>query len=181
MKYKVGDKIKIIRATDGCFDAEGKIGTVTNKFPTDGLSYSREGFNVDCGRGHIWRIGSESECELLDDLTAEEAIKTLDKLCLNIPCVSCPIGNLNNNEACSVLKANYPEKVIEILKRWKADHEKKKIETEIVDIIRVMKEKGDATMCVYTYEVNEDNDGRVGKGILCKVWWKNLRQIRAYL
>lgn len=24
MKYKVGDKIRIIRATSGCYDAEGK-------------------------------------------------------------------------------------------------------------------------------------------------------------
>lgn len=31
MKYKVGDKIKIIEGTIGCLGARGKIGIVTNK------------------------------------------------------------------------------------------------------------------------------------------------------
>lgn len=119
MKYKVGDKIKIIRATNGCFDAEGKIGIITNKLPTDGLSYSREGFNVDCGHGHIWRIGSESECELIDDLTAEETIRTLATICRNNSCFVCPIGKLDNNKECSKVQRDYPEKVVEILKQWK--------------------------------------------------------------
>lgn len=164
MKYKVGDKIKIIRATDGCFGAEGKIGIVTDKLPTDGLGYySEDGFNVDCGHGHIWKIGFESECELLDDLTVEEAIRTLGTICRNNSCLVCPIGNLDNNKECQTIQRDYPEKVIEILKRWKADHEKKKIETEIVDIIRVMKEEGAATRCVYTYEANEDNDDVIEK------------------
>lgn len=35
----------------------------------------------------------------------------------------------------------YPEQVIEILKQWKKDHEKEKVETEIIDIVRVMKEE----------------------------------------
>lgn len=81
MKYKVGDKIKIVRATAGCYGAEGKIGTVTNEPSTDGLCYNRDGFNVDCGYGSVWRIGFESECELLDELTAEEAIKIQAEMC----------------------------------------------------------------------------------------------------
>ena len=71
IKYKVGDKIKIVRETNGCFGAEGKIGIITNKHPTNGLSCYKDGFNVDCGYGHVWRIGFESECELLDELTTE--------------------------------------------------------------------------------------------------------------
>ena len=42
---------------------------------TDGLCCDDDGFNVDCGKGHIWRIGFASECELLNELTAEEAIR----------------------------------------------------------------------------------------------------------
>lgn len=34
MKYKVGDKIKIIEGTIGCLGARGKIGIVTNKKAT---------------------------------------------------------------------------------------------------------------------------------------------------
>lgn len=65
MKYKVGDKIKIIKGTKGCHGAEGKIGIITNKPSTDGLIYYKDGFNIDCGDEHVWRIGFESECELL--------------------------------------------------------------------------------------------------------------------
>lgn len=70
MKYKVGDKIKIVRATFGCCGAEGKIGVITNKHATCGLVGFKDGFNVDCDDGHVWRIVFESECELLDELTA---------------------------------------------------------------------------------------------------------------
>ena len=48
----------------------------------------------------------------------------------------------------------YPEQVIEILKQWKKDHERKKeIETEIVYLIRVMKEENDSETCIYAYEI----------------------------
>ena len=57
MKYKVGDKIKIVRATTGCYGAEGKIGIITNRPSTDGLTCYQDGFNVDCGDEHVWRIG----------------------------------------------------------------------------------------------------------------------------
>ena len=67
MKYKVGDKIKIIKGTSGCFGAGGKIGIVTNKESNNGLFSGAEGFNVECSDGEIWRIGFESECELLDE------------------------------------------------------------------------------------------------------------------
>lgn len=131
MKYKVGDKIKIVRATNGCFGAEGKIGTVTNKPSTDGLSYNRDGFNVDCGYGSVWRIGFESECELLDEeLTAEEAIKIQAEMCRSIMCKDCAIDKLRYDSCygCYEYRSKNPDKVIEILKQWKKDHEKKEVE-----------------------------------------------------
>lgn len=160
MKYEVGDKIKIIRTTKGCYGAEGKIGTVTNEPSTNGLCDNEDGFNVDCG-GHIWKIGFESECELLDELTAEEAIRLKSEMCEEMSCYNCGMGKSNNNMgvSCNELQKKYPERAVEILKQWKADHEKKKeVETEIVHLIRVMKEEGDSTTCMYAYEINEDKD-----------------------
>ena len=145
MKYKVGDKIKIVRTTDGCRGAEGKIGIVTNKPSTDGLTcYYKDGFNVDCGDKHVWRIGFESECELLDELTAEGAIRLKCEMCENI--------------FCNKFLEKYPEKIIETLKQWKKDHEKKEIETEIVDLIKVMKEVYDDETCIYTYEIDVNKE-----------------------
>ena len=161
MKYEVGDKIKIIRTTEGCYGAEGKIGTVTNEPSINGLCDDKDGFNVDCGCGHIWKIGFESECELLDKLTAEEAIRLKSEMCEEMSCYNCGMGKSNNNMgvSCNELQKKYPERAVEILKQWKADHEKKKeVETEIVHLIRVMKEEGDSTTCMYAYEINEDKD-----------------------
>lgn len=166
MKYKVGERIEIINATGGCYGANGRIGTVTNKPSTDGLCCDDDGFNVDCGKGHIWRIGFASECELLDELTAEEAIRFKAEMCETIRCSKCKLSGRNNGEDifCNEFLQKYPERVVEILKQWKKEREKKEIETEIVDLIRIMKEQGDSLTCKYTYEIDineEDVDEKM--------------------
>lgn len=156
MKYKVGDKIKIVITTDGCRGAEGKIGIVTNKPSTDGLTCYKDGFNVDCGDKHVWRIGLESECELLDELTAEEAIKIQAEMCNSIPCGKCEIGKLRSklNKGCCYYRSKNPDKVVEVLKQYKKNHEVKEIKTEIVDLIKVMKKVCDDETCIYAYEID---------------------------
>lgn len=131
MRYKVGDKIKIVRATFGCCGAEGKIGVITNKHATYGLADLKDGFNVDCDDGHVWRISFESECELLDELTAEEATKILSEICCeNELCGGCPISEAKGKMTCQSFRRDKTEEVLEILKQWKKDHEKKEVETE---------------------------------------------------
>lgn len=152
MKYKVGDKIKIIRATNGCLGARGKIGIVTNKKSNNGLGNGREGFNVECSDGEIWRIGFESECELLDEeLTAEEAIKIQAEMCRGIMCKDCAIDRLRCDSRCGCdeFRSKNPDKVLEVLKQWKKDHEKKEVEVEFVDVIRIIEDTGDIKRCVY--------------------------------
>lgn len=160
MKYEVGDKIKIIRTTEGCYGAEGKIGTVTNEPSINGLCDDKDGFNVDCGCGHIWRIGFESECELLDELTAEKATRLKIEMCEEMSCSDCGMGKSNNNMgiSCNELQKKYPGRAVEILKQWKKDHEKKEVKTEIVDLIKVMKEVCDDETCIYAYEIDMSKD-----------------------
>ena len=140
MKYKVGERIKIIKATAGCYGANEKIGTVTNKPSTDGLCNYQDGFNVDCGDKHVWRIGLESECELLDELTAEEAIILISEMCGTIVCSKCKCSKENNGEdiSCNKFIKKYPERCIEILKQWKKDHYKKQIETEYMWYVQII-------------------------------------------
>ncbi len=159
MKYKVGDKIKIVRTTDGCRGAEGKIGIITNEPSTNGLYDHKEGFNVNCS-GYVWRIGFESECELLDELTAEEAIKIQAEMCNSIPCGECEIGKLRSksNKGCCYYRSKNPDKVVEVLKQYKKNHEEKEIETEIVDFIKVMKEVFDDEKCIYAYEIDMNEE-----------------------
>lgn len=168
MKFKVGDKIKIVRATFGCRGAEGKIGTVTNEHSTNGLECYEEGFNVDCSNGNIWRIGLESKCELLDELTAEEAIKIQAEMCKSMSsCINCPIYKEKGVCWCNSFRMENPERVVEIIKQWKAYYKKKPIETEIVYLIKVMKEEGDSETCIYACEIDAKKE-KVDKKIVDK-------------
>lgn len=132
MKYKVGDKVRVIKATSGCMGAEGSIGVVTDKKNTDGLLDCMNGFNIELKNGKIWRIGFESVCEPVEDeLTAEEAIKILGEICCeNELCCGCPIDEAKGKMSCKNFRRDKTEEVLEILKQWKKDHEKKEVEVE---------------------------------------------------
>lgn len=69
MRFKVGDRVKIICATNVSLGANRKIGIVTDKISTHGLRSNNDGFNVDTGHGKIWRIGFDSVCEKLPNET----------------------------------------------------------------------------------------------------------------
>ena len=103
---------------------------------------------MDCGNGHIWKIGFASECELLDELTAEEAIRIQAEMC-SAPCRKCPISKERGAYECRTFRAEHPDKVLEILKQLKKDHEKKEVETEFACIVRVIEDLGDSKRCVY--------------------------------
>ena len=156
MKYKVGDKIKIIEGTIGCLGARGKIGIVTNKKSNNGLGNGREGLNVECSDGEIWRIGFESECELLkEELSAEEAIKIQAEMCRSIMCKDCAIDRLiyDSHCECAEYRSKNPDKVLEIIKQWKKDHEKKEVETERAIMVRVLVGNDCNGKCVHEEEV----------------------------
>ena len=158
MKYKVGDKVRVIKATSGCMGAECSIGVVTDKKSTDGLLDYRNGFNIELKNGKIWRIGFESVCEPVEDeLTAEEAIILRSEMCGNTSCCDCKLSGHNNGTgtSCNEFSKKYPERVIEILKQRKKEHEKKPIEMESVGIVRVIESTGDIKKCVYEEELTE--------------------------
>ena len=128
MKYKIGDKVRVIKATSGCTGAEGSIGVVTDKKSTNGLLDYRDGFNIELKNGKIWRIGFESVCEPVEEeLTAEEAIKIQAEMC-SVPCRKCPISKERGAYECRTFRAEHPDKVLEILKQRKKEHEKKEVE-----------------------------------------------------
>ncbi len=68
---------------------------------------------------------------ILPELTAEEAIKLIGELCKG-SCQKCPLHGVEPYEICENLCYENPEKAVEILAYWKADHEKKEPEIEWV-------------------------------------------------
>lgn len=59
---------------------------------------------------------------------------------------------------CSDYRREHPDKVVEILKQWKKDHEKKEVETEFVNIVRVIEDLGYTKKCVYEEDVTGVKD-----------------------
>ena len=148
MKYKVGDKVKVKSGLKENTSYGGKI------FVRDMAVY--RGKNVEISKVHddAYCI-KESDREWFwtdkmfeglaeDELTAEEAIKLSVELCSNTICDQCPVLKLRRkygNDGCFNAKREHAEEYLEILKQWKADHEKKPIEMENVIYIVVLDEK----------------------------------------
>lgn len=158
MKYKIGDKVKVRndlkvlkRYGDHTFvkrmeKYKGKLVTISDELP--GFYHIKEDKNEN------WNW-AEQMFEPVVELTAEEAIKIQAEMCSSMnSCVNCPIYKEKGDDNCKSFKTENPEKVVEIIKQWKKDHEKKEIETENVTLIKVMKEEGDDETCIYAYEID---------------------------
>lgn len=160
MKYKVRDKVRVrsdlikyenyngASVTPEMYAFKGKVVTinwVNDKFYT--IS--------EC----IYRWTDEMFEGLAgEELTAEEAIKIQAEMCSTSDCANCPIHKEKGGYCCESFKAENPEKVVEIIKQWKKDHEKKEIKTEIVNLIKVMKEVCDDETCIYAYEIDMNEE-----------------------
>lgn len=163
MKYKIGDKVRIRRDLKTLEVYGGQLFIEQmDKYKGMPVTISKVFSNT-----YYIKEDNEDWCwtdemfEAENELTAEEAIRLRVEMCMEISCCDCGMGKSNNNMglSCNDLQKEHPERVIEILKQWKADHEKKKeVETEIVYLIKVMKEEVDSITCIYTYEVKEDKD-----------------------
>lgn len=165
MKYKVGDKVRIRRDLSVNYDCyPGVIEEMANKA---GDVVTIDAVNIGTIDGDYYEIVDNEwywtdemfEGLANDELTAEEAIKIQAEMCRSISnCKDCPICKEKNGYSCDFFKAEYPERAVEILKQWKKDHEKKEAKTEIVDLIKVMKEVyGDET-CIYAYEIDTNEE-----------------------
>lgn len=91
-----------------------------------------------------------------DELTAEEAIKIQAEMCTSIMCKDCAIDRLRCDSRCGCdeFRSKNPDKVLEVLKQWKKDHEKKEVEVEFVDVIRIIEDTGDIKRCVHEERID---------------------------
>lgn len=159
MKYKVGDKVRVRRdleenkayggwgALEDMAKMRGEIVTIRR--------VRRSAYELE-EKGLMW-TDEMFEGLVEDELTAEEAIILRSEMCANTSCCGCKLSGHNNGTgtSCNEFSKKYPERVIEILKQQKKEHEKKPIEMESVGIVRVIEDTGDIKKCVYEEELTE--------------------------
>lgn len=140
MKYKVGDKVKVrsdLRVGKSYGDAfvydmskfRGKIVTIESVW--------KQGYRIE-EDAYWW---TDEMLEPVEETSAEEAIRTLGEVCKDSDCLHCPIKEIDREHSCTDIKISHPEETVKILKQWKADHEKKPIETENIWYAVIMDEK----------------------------------------
>lgn len=159
MKYKVGDKVRVredlsidegygfLYATDEMI----KKKTVTIAYVYDGYYGIKEDV-------FMW-TDEMFEGLVEDELTAEEAIKIFGKICCEARCTDeCPIYKAKKGMSCRKFRKDKPEEILEILKQQKKNYEKKEVETEIVGLIKIVKEVCDDETCIYAYEIDVNKE-----------------------
>lgn len=132
MKYKVGDKVKVRsdleenKGYGGWYASESMVkmrGEIVTIRGVGSSAYELEENDL------MWTDEMFEPVE--EELTAEEAIKILGEICCEKElCCGCPISEAKGKMTCQSFRRDKTEEVLEILKRWKKDHEKKEVEVE---------------------------------------------------
>lgn len=171
MRYKVGDKVRISEdlvmggnygcaiVVDNMTDMGGSVVTIESVV-TNGRDDEVLGYYIEEDPNSYLRTDEMFEGLAEEELTAEEAIKIQAEMCRGIMCKDCAIDRLryDSHYECTEYRSKNPDKVVEILKQWKKDHEKKEVETEFVNIVRVIEDLGYTKKCVYEEDVTGVKD-----------------------
>lgn len=155
MKYKVGDKVKV-RSDLRVGKSYGEHAFVHDMFKFRGKivtieSVWKQGYRIE-EDAYWW---ADEMLEPVEEMSAEEVLKTYAEICSTYHfCDGCPIGDgdVKDPKECNTILSECTEDTLLRLKQWKADHEKKPIETENVMYIVVMDEKRNV---VYEEKTNE--------------------------
>lgn len=160
MKYKAGDKVRVrkdlvVGKRYGCYPAVSKMVEKSGKIATIRTVHSD--FYEIYKDVYSW---TDEMFEPVEELTAEEAIRIQAEMCSVTTCNDCEINKLRGDShcGCAVFRSEYPDKVVEVLKQWKKDHEKKEVEVEFACVVRVIEDTGEEKRCVHEENVTETQD-----------------------
>lgn len=165
MKYKVGDKVRIREdlvtggsyggsvAVDDMTDMGGSVVTIED--------VDKSGYVIkEDPEGYTW---TDEMFEPVEEMSVEEAIEILSEICMKqYTCDECPIRCIDRQETCVSIRRENPTEVVKVLEQWKADHEKKPIETELACVVRVIEDTGKVKRCVYEEDVTEEKGEKIG-------------------
>lgn len=165
MKYKVGDKVRIRKdlvmggnygdsvAVDDMVDMGGNVVTIER---VGNLGYYIEEDPDGC----CW---TDEMFEPVEEMSAIEALEILAEICMKqYTCSKCPIQCIDRQKTCVSIRKENPTDVVKVLEQWKADHEKKPIETELACVVRVIEDTGEVKRCVYEEDVTEEKGEKIG-------------------
>lgn len=154
MKYKVGDKVKV-RSDLKAYEIYGSnmLTKSMEKFAGKTVTISGVGitsYAIEEMEAAYW---TDEMLEPVVEMSAEELAKIISNICeAHNECSECPILEVKGEDYCMIGIGKNADKTLKIAKQWKADHEKKPIETENVMYIVVMDEKRNV---VYEEKTNE--------------------------
>lgn len=177
MKYKVGDKVKV-RSDLKTYEIYGGYTLVKSmeKFVGKTVTISHVGIHsyaIEESEDAYWTDEMFEGLEE-DELTAEELAKTIGNICeVHNECKECPFRDVDGEDYCVIRMGKNADKTLKIAKQWKADHEKKPIETEFVYIVRVIEDTGDSKKCVYEEEIPYSEDLEEAQVRVLKEYCKN--------
>lgn len=90
-------------------------------------------------------------------MDAVKFLKERKRMCDKYCCESCPISIMNNGtyEGCDYLGKNHPEKCVEIVEKWSADHPVKTRQSEFLKMFPNAEiENGVAAACPKSLDKN---------------------------
>ena len=139
MKYKVGDKVKV-RSDLKCEEYYDGVPFTSEMNRFKGMEFTIVRVNY-CGYYEVLETlynFTDEMLEPVEEMSAEEAIRTFGEVCKDANCWHCPIKEIDREHSFTDIKISHPEEVVKILKQWKADHEKKPIETKWVWYVKII-------------------------------------------
>lgn len=168
MKYKVGDKVKV--------RSDLKVGKIYGNqiFVKEMKKYrGRDAtileehsnfYNIEEDKDENWDWAEEM-FEPVVEMSVEELLKIIGNICeVHNECKKCPLLEVRGEEYCMIGIGKNADKTLKIAKQWKADHEKKPIETEFVYIVRIIENK----QCVHEEEMVEEPEDEACERVLKK-------------
>lgn len=165
MKYKVGDRARVRSDLKACkqygsniatSSMEGLAGKIVTISRVGYAHYLVEGMNCN------W---TDEMLEPVEEISAEELVKIIGNICeVHNECEKCPLLEVRGEEYCMIGMGKNADKTLKIAKQWKADHEKKPIETEFIYIVRIIEDK----KCVHEEEIAGESEDEAQERVLKK-------------
>lgn len=172
MKYKVGDKVKV-RSDLKCEEYYGGVPFTSEMNRFKGMEFTIARVN----NGGYYEVletlynFTNEMLEPVEEMSAEELVKIIGNICeVHNECKECPFRDINGEDYCVIRMGKNVDKTLKIAKQWKADHEKKPIETEFGWYMLVVEEKTHIVKCEKPLKIRGDRTTDEQKEEILREW-----------